>query len=89
MLIVLPLSVILFSYRVFVILFLKLSITSFLNALFLSLFFPGFNLLCFIGLGLLHLYWFVMFVLVLILVSFPTFQEFSFTFQMFSLARLK
>ena len=58
----------------------KLLMTSFFNVPLLSQFFPGFNLLCFIGPQLLLPYYFAMLYLVLILVSFLTSREFLFIF---------
>ena len=69
LIVLLPL-VTLFSCHVFVILRLNLSIIFSSNALFLSLFFLGFNLLCFVGLCLLLLQLSVIFVSVLVLTRF-------------------
>lgn len=53
-----------------------------MNVTLLSQFFPGFNLLCFIGPQLLLPYYFAMLYLVLILMSFLASREFSFIFEM-------
>ena len=79
LLIVLLLLVTLFSCLVFVLLRLNLSIIFSSNALLLSLFFLGFNPLCFVGLCLLLLSLSVIFVSVLALTSFLASQKCSST----------